>query len=375
MANNFSLPGIKKMNFSDYMNNNNYLQEPDASGFENEPYNTLNKVRTDKAFQATPEAYPMAPESKPTLLPKTETSIGPEPTSEPATTATDDAKKSSLFGGGKKIFGMEMDEFAQLAGGLAEAIAPTTAQGRAGGAISRIAGSRVKERRAAEAEAPEKALAARLTEARIADLQKDDDPKTAMSWYLQQNPKASEEEVSMFKKSLSTEKAGNYWRTTSNDGTVSIYKGGDLIHTSKAGVGQTKSETLHAVGPKGILTKASEAEGQEKFTSEKTAAPVSWTTATNNLGKRFGKQDALGNIIITPELAQSHRVAQKKLVELKDSGLSPLDAINKSEEFARNVESRYWLYIDKAKKEKNTKAVEDANKAFKGKYGYIPRTR
>jgi len=97
---------------------------------------------------------------------------------------------------------------------------------------------------------------------------------------------------------------------------------------------------------------------------------VTWTTATNNLSKRFGKQDAIGNIIITLDLQHRHRLAQKKLVELKRQGIEPLDAINQAEDFANKVEENYSLYLKAAKTEEQKKQVGDQ---FKAKYGYLPR--
>jgi len=87
---------------------------------------------------------------------------------------------------------------------------------------------------------------------------------------------------------------------------------------------------------------------------------------------RFGKQDPIGNIILTPELAGMHRISQKKLVKLKREGIKPLDAINQSEDFARNIESRFWQYIDAAKTKEQREKIE---RTFKTKYKYIPRIR
>lgn len=87
---------------------------------------------------------------------------------------------------------------------------------------------------------------------------------------------------------------------------------------------------------------------------------------------RFGKQDAMGNIIVTPDLANVHRLAQKKLVELKKSGVKPLDAVNQAEDFARNVENRFWQYMEKVK---DKKEKENLRRTFKKKYGYVPRTK
>jgi len=120
----------------------------------------------------------------------------------------------------------------------------------------------------------------------------------------------------------------------------------------------------------------------QKWQSEKKAdketgkGEVTWTTATNNLSKRFGSQDALGNIIITKELQDKHKLSQKKLVDLKKQGMDPLEAINTAEDYANQVESKYQEYMTAAKelKGKERKTAEDKIKAaYKKKYGYLPR--
>lgn len=401
--NNFSLPGIKKMAFSDYMNNNNYIQDqtPGIESVTTEPYQTLNSMRTERAFQAQPESFSFDAGAEPTLMPDVKMdeipkTVGdvlkpagtPVSTPKPETKSTGlkaivekigGTKPASVFGTKEIFAGLKADEFATLAGALAHAIAPDTAQGRAGAAISAIAGKDLETRRKAELESPEKMLAARLTEAKIANLEKSDDPKTAMAWYLKNNPNASAEDVTAFKKGLETDTAGSYWRTTSDDGTVSIYKGGELIHQSAPGIGKTKEEKMYATQEKGFVP-AKEAKGLTKAKTKAEATPVSWTTATKSLSSRFGKQDALGNIIITPDLQNAHRVAQKKLVDLQKSGMEPLDAINKAEDFARHVEDRYWVYFGNIEKSDigradKDKKKADLNKSFKNSYGYIPKVR
>jgi len=110
----------------------------------------------------------------------------------------------------------------------------------------------------------------------------------------------------------------------------------------------------------------------EKGKGPKEPSPVTWTTATKELKGRFGKQDPIGNIILTPELAGMHRIAQKKMVALKkDRKVGPLEAINMAEDFARNIESRYWEYINAAKADEQREKVK---RTFKAKYNYIPRT-
>ena len=109
---------------------------------------------------------------------------------------------------------------------------------------------------------------------------------------------------------------------------------------------------------------------------KKETGGVTWTTATNNLSKRFGSQDAIGNIIITPGLQNKHRLAQKKLVELKKKDVDPLEAINTAEDYANQVEAKYQEYMTAASKlsGNDRKAAEaKINAAYKKKYGYLPR--
>lgn len=107
---------------------------------------------------------------------------------------------------------------------------------------------------------------------------------------------------------------------------------------------------------------------------DKTPSPVTWTTASKNISNRFGKQDALGNIIITPELQGMNRIAQKKLVELqKTKEYEPLDAVNISEDFARNVENRYWEYLDATEGDEDL--ILKVENQFRIKYGYVPKRR
>jgi len=399
MANGFTLPGIKKQSFSDYLSNTNsmaeqdYSTEPEASS---SPF-TMNNMRAENAFRARPEEYNLQDPKPDTLMPEMKEGdipteilpLKPETSEPPATKEKGGILDSikSFFKGkpgtdeekyGKPLIGnLKGDEFMALAGALSEALAPDTAQGRAGGAISRFAQPMVKRRKDAETAAPEKALAARLTEAKIRDLDKTEDPKTAIAWYLKQNPEASEKDVIAFKKSIEADKEGSYWRTTSDDGTITIYKGGEEVHKSEPGRGKTKAaDTLYKT-EEGFKP-ASEAKDAMPYNAEKTPSPVTWTTATKGLTGRFGKQDATGNIIITPELQQSHRVAQKKLVELKAEGLDPLDAVNKSEDYARQVETDFWQYTDDAlniPKGDRKKYLEQLKKSYKSRFGYVPRMR
>ena len=110
---------------------------------------------------------------------------------------------------------------------------------------------------------------------------------------------------------------------------------------------------------------------------------VTWTTATKELTKRFGKLDPTGMWAVTPELQYFHREAQRILTELKDQGVEPLKAINESEDRARNkqqqIEQRYQQYMDTTKNIRKSgdrdRKTEEIKSLFYSKYGYLPATR
>jgi len=123
--------------------------------------------------------------------------------------------------------------------------------------------------------------------------------------------------------------------------------------------------------PEGIQAKKIALE-KYKAGLEKPKEVITWTTAINNLSKRFGSQNAMGSIIITKGLENKHRLAQGKLIELEKSGMDPMEAVQKAEQYAIHVEQRYWQYIDAAKTENEKEKV---NSLFEKDYGYIPKTR
>jgi len=103
----------------------------------------------------------------------------------------------------------------------------------------------------------------------------------------------------------------------------------------------------------------------------KEPTPVSWKNAADYVSLRFGKQDPLGNIIVTEENSGKQRIAQKKLVELKKQGdIEPLDAVNIAEDYARAVEEKYWQIVDAGEYD-----IETIQKDYKNQYGYIPSRR
>ena len=117
-----------------------------------------------------------------------------------------------------------------------------------------------------------------------------------------------------------------------------------------------------------------------KGSEPKTPPPVTWTTATKELTKRFGKLDPTGIWAVTPELQASHRLAQKVLVQLKDQGYDPLRSVNMAEEYANKYYNTLNAISDEAKKIKNeatrrryileqTKTVNDI---FKSQLGFSP---
>jgi hypothetical protein len=90
-----------------------------------------------------------------------------------------------------------------------------------------------------------------------------------------------------------------------------------------------------------------------KTPEPKTPSPVTWTTATNELTKRFGKLDPTGMWAVTSELQASHRLAQKILVQLKDQGYDPLRSVNMAEEYANKYYNTLNAISDEAKKIKD----------------------
>ena len=159
---------------------------------------------------------------------------------------------------------------------------------------------------------------------------------------------------------------------TLND-AVGKYNAGITAQMTSIQEGATAIQELHATQDEAmaeIETARIEAEAEP---TKKEPSPVTWTTATKQLSRRFGKEDPMGNIIITPELAGMNRIGQKKLVQLKKEGMEPLEAINVSEAFARHIDSRYWTWIDAPNRTK--KDIGDFNKQFKTRYGYTPRIR
>ena len=108
---------------------------------------------------------------------------------------------------------------------------------------------------------------------------------------------------------------------------------------------------------------------------------VTWTTATRELTKRFGKLDPTGMWAVTPELQSAHNKAQELLVEYKREGVEPLEAINRanveSRKWANTVEKNYNRYIEQANKitdkARRDKELERVKNTFFDNYGYIPR--
>ena len=158
-------------------------------------------------------------------------------------------------------------------------------------------------------------------------------------------------------------------RTGKSDNVV------DLISKVK-GMGETPREVKAYFNKEGkveyLPNNVKPPVGWTPYSKSDDSKTITWTTAANNLSKRFGSQDRIGNIIITEGLQNRHRLAQQKLVEFMNENVEPMDAVNKAEIFANNVESRYWQYIDAAKTQKQTEEVQSL---FKTKYGYIPKAR
>ena len=110
---------------------------------------------------------------------------------------------------------------------------------------------------------------------------------------------------------------------------------------------------------------------------------VTWTTATRELTKRFGRLDPTGMWAVTPELQAAHDKAQEFLVENKRAGMEPLEAINESNKRARtwiaDRERRYHEYIEAAQRIKNKaergRRIEQVRNAYLREYGYEPSVK
>ena len=291
------------------------------------------------------------------------------------------------------------DKFGQAAGDIAAAIGGRgTSQGRMGAIGSRRAGERIAERKAA----PDVALNRELTKAKIADLKLGDkkqryrsigsgglyDTETGetispIKTKRESGIKYNEEKKAWFKGYYDDE--GNFdelreltpaekkSQVTSGDESLTFEdkKKIEAKYRTPSDFDKTYSQEKK-IRPN-LTRKQLKSELAKAKETDKTPSPVTWTTATKELKGRFGKQDAIGNIIITPELQHSHRISQKKLVELKAAGVKPLDAINQAEDYARNIENRYFEYFEAAGN--NSANREKVKKAFKQKYGYIPRVK
>ena len=112
-------------------------------------------------------------------------------------------------------------------------------------------------------------------------------------------------------------------------------------------------------------------------------SPVTWTTATNEVTKRFGRLDPTGMWAVTPELQSAHRKAQEFLAESQNTGIDPLRAVNDAENRARNWitdrEQRYIEYIEDAQKIKKSSdrklRISKIQSEFFKQFGYIPSIR
>jgi len=110
---------------------------------------------------------------------------------------------------------------------------------------------------------------------------------------------------------------------------------------------------------------------------------VSWTTATQELTKRFGKLDPTGMWAVTPELQVAHNKAQEFLVENKRANMEPLEAVNEANKRARtwiaDREKRFYEYMEAVQKIKNkTERVSRAKQiqeAYLNEFGYVPSAR
>jgi hypothetical protein len=111
----------------------------------------------------------------------------------------------------------------------------------------------------------------------------------------------------------------------------------------------------------------------------KTPSPMTWTTATQEVTKRFGKLDPTGMWAVTEELQGAHRLAQKILAKLKSTDADPLTAINQAEDAARqyyDVVEEISAEAQKVKPELREQyiatQIKTINEIFKKNWGVSP---
>jgi len=139
-------------------------------------------------------------------------------------------------------------------------------------------------------------------------------------------------------------------------------------------------ERISGPGGKELLSSASKLAKAERRPQDPLRRPlVTWTTATNELTKRFGKLDPTGMWAVTPELQVAHGKAQEFLVKLKNSGVEPLDAVNRSNDMARDwlkkVEGNYFNRLSAAERKGDESLVEHIQSQFNAQFGYTPTRR
>jgi len=98
----------------------------------------------------------------------------------------------------------------------------------------------------------------------------------------------------------------------------------------------------------------------EMFREKPREPQVTWTTATRELTKRFGRLDPTGMWTITSELQSVHRLAQKALVALRDKGIDPLRAVNVAEDAAR----KYYQVLESIEEEANKIKDEELRRKY-----------
>ena len=333
------------------------------------------------------------------------TLIMPPPTTTPTTAPQKPADAFSDYWKTPVVGKMPLDRFVQMAGMISHSLDPDSPMGRMGANLQQMGGLAAAERaRREEKESdrqlglPKEALQTRLLEAQIKKAEIPEEPKRFTD--VQKNPTTGvwefggrEEATGEFKSYREATEAEKESKITGKVDKVEIkdFQIGDRIVPHERNPKTGKWEAIEGmVGTEkepdqfSLYYKEQKALGKtdteivESFKAlGKEEEKVTWTTATKQVSNRFGKQDAMGNMFVTPELQGMHRIAQKKLVELKKTGeINPLDAINMAEDFARNVENRYWEYLDAAQASPQGKELtQKVKKQFKTKYGYEPKRR
>jgi len=103
----------------------------------------------------------------------------------------------------------------------------------------------------------------------------------------------------------------------------------------------------------------------------KNPTEVSWPGAVKIVDTEFGKQDAMGNIFVSPELQNVRNMAQDLLLEYQQAGdKSPHEAARAAIKDSKKLEAAYWNQLEAAGGDvAREQLIKDG---FRSLYGHVP---